>query len=329
MNMFLGSNNIMAKPVQNNDRDPKNNCNSMITPRCFQSFDNDVPYHGAGEVNINVRKIIFNTNEGELIPMSTSLMIKLLIDRGMKEGLAKKLPSQIRKGAPLYFTWKAAFDTKRFLQITGRTKSHDGEGLIETHHEKKKKFIESSRSKSYDDGERYQMKNKVTLKKSNYSFDSAFSPLNHQTNTNIPKSTYQSVATMDDDASYYQVQKIDDLKKNNHQQFDSQLLTFSKDSRQEHGIFLNKKHESSSSADTEFYGANGSRESSGNTSTDTCIDDNDGGGDSTDTCREVLWQRHYKRTYDDISADGAVSSLVNIKNQSQANQSQSQVKNTE
>ena len=48
-------------------------------------------------------------------------MIKLLIDNGMPEAMAVKLPSQIRKGAPMHEEWKSAFNTGRFVQKLGRS----------------------------------------------------------------------------------------------------------------------------------------------------------------------------------------------------------------
>jgi hypothetical protein len=90
------------------------------------SADNDddnepiVPYHGAGEVLKAVRSLIDSTPVGSARPMSTSTMIKILIDDGMIKGMAKKLPSQIRRGGALYQEWKDAFSTRRFVQKLGR-----------------------------------------------------------------------------------------------------------------------------------------------------------------------------------------------------------------
>eukprot|EP00615_Pteridomonas_danica_P007739 CAMPEP_0114336224 /NCGR_PEP_ID=MMETSP0101-20121206/5565_1 /TAXON_ID=38822 ORGANISM="Pteridomonas danica, Strain PT" /NCGR_SAMPLE_ID=MMETSP0101 /ASSEMBLY_ACC=CAM_ASM_000211 /LENGTH=69 /DNA_ID=CAMNT_0001468077 /DNA_START=102 /DNA_END=308 /DNA_ORIENTATION=- len=64
-----------------------------------------VPYHGAEEVKEAVRKVIAETEPGTQIPMSTNIMISKLIDEGMIEPMALKLPSQIRKGAPLFDEW--------------------------------------------------------------------------------------------------------------------------------------------------------------------------------------------------------------------------------
>lgn len=80
-----------------------------------------VPYHGAEKVLVAVRKIIFDTQPGTLRPMSTQIMIKTLVSDGMPEALAKKLPSQIRKGKPLFLEWKAAFLSGRFMQKIGRS----------------------------------------------------------------------------------------------------------------------------------------------------------------------------------------------------------------
>jgi hypothetical protein len=80
-----------------------------------------VPYHGAEEVNIAVRQFISETPDGTLIPMSASLMILKLVEQGMIPEMAAKLPSQIRKGAPLYAEWKAAYASKKFEQKLGRT----------------------------------------------------------------------------------------------------------------------------------------------------------------------------------------------------------------
>jgi hypothetical protein len=82
--------------------------------------DDKVPYHGAEELNIAVRKIIFETPDGAMLPMSSNLMMKTLVAAGMKEGMASKLNSQIRKGAPLHVAWKVAFSTGKFIQKTGR-----------------------------------------------------------------------------------------------------------------------------------------------------------------------------------------------------------------
>lgn len=79
-----------------------------------------VPYHGAEELNAAVRRMIFETPDGALKPMSSNLMMKTLISEGMKEGMASKLNSQIRKGAPLHVAWKSAFSTGKFIQKTGR-----------------------------------------------------------------------------------------------------------------------------------------------------------------------------------------------------------------
>jgi hypothetical protein len=48
-------------------------------------------------------------------------MIKMLIERGMPEAMANKLPSQIRKGAAMHDAWKDAFASGRFVQKLGRT----------------------------------------------------------------------------------------------------------------------------------------------------------------------------------------------------------------
>jgi hypothetical protein len=80
-----------------------------------------VPYHGAQEVQTAVRRIIYETEIGANVPMSTNIMVQRLIQDGMMEAMALKLPSQIRKGAPLFVEWKTAFLTGRFVQKLGRT----------------------------------------------------------------------------------------------------------------------------------------------------------------------------------------------------------------
>lgn len=80
-----------------------------------------VPYHGAQEVQAAVRRIIYETEVGANIPMSTNIMVQRLIKEGMIEAMAAKLPSQIRKGAPLFVEWKTAFLTGRFVQKLGRS----------------------------------------------------------------------------------------------------------------------------------------------------------------------------------------------------------------
>jgi len=52
---------------------------------------------------------------------SANIMIKMLIERGMPEAMANKLPSQIRKGAAMHDAWKDAFASGRFVQKLGRT----------------------------------------------------------------------------------------------------------------------------------------------------------------------------------------------------------------
>lgn len=84
------------------------------------TIESKVPYHGAEELNIAVRKMIFETPDGAMKPMSSNLMMKTLIAEGMKEGMASKLNSQIRKGAPLHMAWKAAYSSGKFIQKTGR-----------------------------------------------------------------------------------------------------------------------------------------------------------------------------------------------------------------
>lgn len=79
-----------------------------------------IPYHGAKIVQAAVRNVIYSTAPGCLRPMSVNMMIKLLIEQGLPEHLAMKLPSQTRKGAPLEAEWKDAFASGRFLQRLGR-----------------------------------------------------------------------------------------------------------------------------------------------------------------------------------------------------------------
>jgi len=87
----------------------------------FANAPVQVPYHGAEAVQTAVRAVIDVTPSGSARPMSANIMIKLLIDNGMPEAMAVKLPSQIRKGAPMHSEWKTAFAEERFLQKLGRT----------------------------------------------------------------------------------------------------------------------------------------------------------------------------------------------------------------
>jgi len=55
--------------------------------------------------------------------MSAGAMVDLLIsDCNVAEVLAKRLYSQIRKGAPLHRDWHQAFAEGRFKQVTGKQK---------------------------------------------------------------------------------------------------------------------------------------------------------------------------------------------------------------
>ena len=65
-----------------------------------------VPYHGAEAVQMAVRAVIPIFPPRTSRPMSANLMIKLLVDHGLPEAMANKLPSQIRKGASLSAAWK-------------------------------------------------------------------------------------------------------------------------------------------------------------------------------------------------------------------------------
>lgn len=80
-----------------------------------------VPYHGAEAVQAAVRTVIEVTPVRSQRPMSTNIMIRLLMDHGMPEAMAIKLPSQIRKGASLHEEWKASFADERFVQKLGRS----------------------------------------------------------------------------------------------------------------------------------------------------------------------------------------------------------------
>ena len=82
-----------------------------------------VPYHGAEAVQTAVRAVISATPPQTERPMSANIMIKMLIDHGMPEAMAVKLPSQIRKGAPMHDEWKDAFTSRRFVQKLGRSTS--------------------------------------------------------------------------------------------------------------------------------------------------------------------------------------------------------------
>jgi hypothetical protein len=82
--------------------------------------DSKIPYHGAKIVQAAVRHVIYSTPPGSRLPMSVNMMIKQLMDHGLPEHLAMKLPSQTRRGAPLEVEWKAAFVSGRFLQRLGR-----------------------------------------------------------------------------------------------------------------------------------------------------------------------------------------------------------------
>ncbi len=80
-----------------------------------------VPYHGAEAVQLAVRAIVAATAADGQRPMSANIMIRLLVDHGMPEAMAAKLPSQIRKGAPMHAEWKNAFISGRFVQKLGRS----------------------------------------------------------------------------------------------------------------------------------------------------------------------------------------------------------------
>jgi hypothetical protein len=80
-----------------------------------------VPYHGAKDVHTCVREIIAATPNDSKLPMSVNIMIKVLVEDGMYDGLAKKLPSQIRRGAALCVEWKEAFECGKFVQKLGRS----------------------------------------------------------------------------------------------------------------------------------------------------------------------------------------------------------------
>mmetsp|Transcript_22163 Transcript_22163/g.43665 ORF Transcript_22163/g.43665 Transcript_22163/m.43665 type:complete len:237 (+) Transcript_22163:219-929(+) len=82
-----------------------------------------VPYHGAEAVQTAVKAVIAVTPTGNNRPMSASIMMRLLVDHGLPEPMAMKLPSQIRKGAPMHDEWKDAFKTGRFVQKLGRSMS--------------------------------------------------------------------------------------------------------------------------------------------------------------------------------------------------------------
>jgi hypothetical protein len=121
-------------------------------PRYFHNSKDDVPYHGAEEVNVAVRKIIFSTEEGAMVPMSANLMMIKLVEGGMREGMALKLPSQIRKGAPLHYTWKAAFSTGRFFQRTGRSKEGGQQDGLGSRTVSSETYVRSSSSDDDEEG---------------------------------------------------------------------------------------------------------------------------------------------------------------------------------
>jgi hypothetical protein len=91
--------------------------------RQHESDSITVPYHGAEAVQLAVRAVIAVTSVGASRAMSANIMIKLLIDHGMPQAMAVKLPSQIRKGAAMHDEWKSAFSSGKFVQKLGRSMS--------------------------------------------------------------------------------------------------------------------------------------------------------------------------------------------------------------
>ena len=73
-----------------------------------------------------VRRIIDESPVGSLRPMSAGAMVDLLMsDCNVVEVLAKRLYSQIRKGAPLHRDWHQAFAQGRFKQVNKKGKESE------------------------------------------------------------------------------------------------------------------------------------------------------------------------------------------------------------
>ena len=83
-------------------------------------------YHGAAPLHIMVRNIIADTPAGSKRAMSAGYMVQLVTEMGLPELMAKRLFSQIRRGAPLHDEWKQAFEEERFEQRLGRCPHHAG-----------------------------------------------------------------------------------------------------------------------------------------------------------------------------------------------------------
>lgn len=72
-----------------------------------------------------VRGVIADTPPGSNRMMSAGIMVELIVERGLALHLAKRLYSQIRKGAPLHNEWRDAFAEGRFHQRQGRAAMPD------------------------------------------------------------------------------------------------------------------------------------------------------------------------------------------------------------
>ena len=81
--------------------------------------DRGISYHGADEVHKVVREVIGSYSAGGNMLMSAKIMVGILGRSGLSDAMAKRLYSQIRKGAPLYAEWRDAFACGRFLQEPG------------------------------------------------------------------------------------------------------------------------------------------------------------------------------------------------------------------
>ena len=81
---------------------------------------------GATELKEAILKVISETKPGAKRPMSTNEMTRIAQEMGIPPQEAKKVPTQIRRGGPLYNEWKAAFSSGRFFQKNGRPPRTEG-----------------------------------------------------------------------------------------------------------------------------------------------------------------------------------------------------------
>eukprot|EP00614_Pseudopedinella_elastica_P023437 CAMPEP_0172633998 /NCGR_PEP_ID=MMETSP1068-20121228/192322_1 /TAXON_ID=35684 /ORGANISM="Pseudopedinella elastica, Strain CCMP716" /LENGTH=102 /DNA_ID=CAMNT_0013445845 /DNA_START=99 /DNA_END=404 /DNA_ORIENTATION=- len=101
-------------PANINDDDGDESAESSTTTKKASSrspikqseINKNYPYHGAPEVLSVVRKIIAATPPGSKTPMSATMMAeKLEAEHGLSRAMARRLFSQVRKGASLHLEW--------------------------------------------------------------------------------------------------------------------------------------------------------------------------------------------------------------------------------